>query len=89
MKVVKTVRLIGYRVDDEKNPMQLFVHRGEHYLRYKGEDIALDIQYRMVKKGTYLDDVKDIPYFVLNNRVYPIKSFESLYQNNKRRWVSL
>lgn len=79
------MRMLGFRVDNDNNNMQLFVHRGRYYLRYKGDDIELDIQYRMVANGTYEDNVRDIPYFTLSNRVYPINSFESLYKNNNRK----
>lgn len=78
------MRLLGYRLDPKGEQMLLLVHRGKYYLRYKGEDSELNVQYRMVPEGTYLDNVHDIPYFVLDNRVYPIKSFESLHDRIRK-----
>lgn len=72
------MRLLGYRLDHNGEQMLLAVHRKQYYVRSKGEDRMVQLSYEMVRKGTYAENVVDVPYFVIDNHVYPLKSFTPL-----------
>lgn len=80
------MQLLGYRLDVKGNQMLLAVHRNQYYVRIDGEDIPVQMTFEMVKDGTYNVPVRDVPYFVLDNHVYSLKSFESLRKRGGTRF---
>lgn len=83
-KLNKKHKLVGFRVDYDGEGMQLYSKGyGEYSVSYKGELQDVELTYEMMPSGTYNQETDLVPYFVLDNNIYVLNSFNVL--GNKRR----
>lgn len=78
-KELKNMSLIGYRQDYEGKNMQLYMSEDNDFkVRYKGDIRQVEMSYLVVPKNLYKQEVDDLPYFVIDNNVFTLESFESI-----------
>ena len=76
--------LIAYRQDVDGVSLQLFEGDDEEfYVKYKEEILPIEIDYRVMPKGTYNQETSEIPYIVLDNNVYSLESFNDMGRKSR------
>ena len=72
----RKVSFIGYFKDENDDSFQIYEDKKDNlYIKYREEMYEVIPDFRIVPKGTYNQEVNEVPYFVMNNNVYPFEKF--------------
>lgn len=74
-------KLLGYRTDYENENQILLYYKGrnQYSVEYKGEEIPITLRYENYPYGEEGVKITQLPYIIIAEQIYPIKSFENIH----------